>query len=132
MATMVYDDEWRKRGAQKDVVMIDSTPSPNGPDGAPEAAQDRPGHEGRDTRGRFTRGNSGGPGNPLGARAARFRAAIMEAVSEDDLRQVIEALVRQAKSGDLGAIRELLVRTVGRPLEADLLERIEDLEQALS
>ncbi|MHC4947210.1 MAG: hypothetical protein ACYTG1_02965 [Planctomycetota bacterium] len=47
------------------------------------------------------------------------------------MRQVARVLVEKAKQGDLPAIRELLLRTLGRPLEGDLLDRIERLESAL-
>ena len=45
--------------------------------------------DGRDPQtGRFANGWKGGPGSPRGATAARFRAVLMEAVTEDDLRAV--------------------------------------------
>jgi hypothetical protein len=37
-------------------------------------------------------------------------------------------LVKSAKEGNVAAAREVLDRCVGRPLEADLLERLEALE----
>ena len=37
---------------------------------------------------------------------------------EDDLRQVVTKLVELAKGGDLAAIRELLDRTMGKPVVA--------------
>ncbi len=94
-------------------------PSPNGANG-------------RDGRGRFSQGNSGGPGNPHAAKVASLRAAILAAVTEDDIRQVVATLVTMAKGGDLPAIRELLLRTVGKPVESDLLERIDRLEATMT
>jgi hypothetical protein len=58
----------------------------------------------RSKGGHFAKGNKGGPGNPYA----------------------------RAKDRDLGAAKEVLVRTLGRPLEADLLERIERLEHAVA
>jgi hypothetical protein len=84
--------------------------------------------DGRDARGRFTKGNSGGPGNPLAGRVARLRFALVNAVTAEDIEQVISALLQQAKDGDVAATKELLSRVLGRPLEADLLARIEALE----
>lgn len=89
-----------------------STPSPNG----------------RDGRGRFAAGNPGGPGNPYAKRVGELRAALVEAVSAEDMRAIVGKLVEEAKAGDVRAIRELLDRTLGRPVEADLIERIEALE----
>jgi len=95
-----------------------SRPSPNGPNG-------------RDRAGRFTRGNAGGPGNPHAAHVAKLRSALLDAVTPEDMRAVARALIAKAKRGDVAAARELCERTLGKPLEADLLKRIEDLEQQL-
>ncbi len=35
--------------------------------------------------GRFTKGNPGGPGNPMGRRVAELRHALMDAVSQEDV-----------------------------------------------
>lgn len=86
---------------------------------------------GRDGRGRFSAGNRGGPGNPLAGQVAKLRAAMLEAVTEDDMRAIIATLIEQAKSGNIAAIKELFERTLGKPQEADLLERLETLETAL-
>ena len=41
-------------------------------------------------------------------------------------------LVELAKSGSVPAAKEVLDRCLGRPVEADLLERLEELEELLS
>ncbi len=91
-----------------------------------------PSPNGRNGRGRFAPGNPGGPGNPHAAKVGRLRSALLDTVSEQDIADVAAHLVALAKSGDLPAIRELLLRVLGRPVEADLLERIERLESTLS
>ncbi len=48
-----------------------------------------------------------------------------------EVREIVERLVRLAKEGDTVAIRELFLRTLGRPLEPDILERLESLEAAV-
>src|SRR5262245_35123958 len=68
------------------------SPSPNGADG-------------RDSRGRFAKGNRGGPGNPFARRVARLRTLLLEIVSEDDLRRILRKLVELAGAGDLAAAR---------------------------
>ena len=90
-----------------------------------------PNGSGRDQHGRFAKGNAGGPGNPYAAKVARLRAALLAAVTEDDVREIVERLVRLAKEGDTVAVRELFLRTLGRPLEPDILERLESLEAAV-
>lgn len=92
-----------------------NSPSPNGSNG-------------RDATGRFSKGNRGGPGNPYAKRAGELRAAIYEAVTEEDLRQVIQALLTQAKTGDIAAAKELLNRLLGKPEPIDLIARLETLE----
>ncbi len=37
-------------------------------------------------------------------------------------------LVEDAKEGDLGAAKEVILRTIGKPVESDLIERLEKLE----
>ena len=44
-----------------------------------------------------------------------MRGMILDAVTEDDLRAVVAALVKQAKNGDVTAARELFNRLVGKP-----------------
>ena len=88
-----------------------------------------PSANGRDASGRFTKGNPGGPGNPTAKKVAALRFALYRAVSEEDVDAIIRKLVEQARAGDLQAAREVLLRTLGRPLEADILERLERLEE---
>jgi ribosomal protein L17 len=62
---------------------------------------------------------------------SELRTALFAAVSPDDLRQVVESLVEQAKTGNVPAARELLDRCLGRPEALDLLERLEHVEGLL-
>lgn len=88
--------------------------------------------DGRDpASGRFVPGWRGGPGNPHGRRVGALRAALLDAVTDDDFRAVAAMLVSLAKGGELAAIRELLDRVLGRPVEADLVQRLEEIEAAL-
>jgi len=87
------------------------------------------GDNGRDEHGRFTAGNAGGPGNPHAAQVGRLRSALLNAVTEDDMRDVVLALVRKAKDADVVAARVLFDRVLGKPIEADLIARIEALEE---
>lgn len=94
---------------------MDSSPSTNGDNG-------------RDNRGRFAPGNRAGRGNPYARQAARLRAALLKAITAKDVETVVSSLIKEAKAGDVQAIREVLDRAVGKPLPADLLERLERLE----
>ena len=87
-----------------------------------------PSPNGRDGQGRFAPGWKGGPGNPHAAQVARLRVEMLNAVTPDDMRAIVSRLVQLAKGGDVRAIKELLDRTLGRPVEADLIERLSALE----
>ena len=91
------------------------TPSPNGANG-------------RDATGRFAKGNPGGPGNPYAKQAGKLRSAMMRAVTPTDMRCIVQKLVELAEEGNVQAAREVIDRCVGKSFEADLLERIEQLE----
>lgn len=95
-------------------------PSPNGSVGQ------------RDASGRFARGNAGGPGNPYAKQVGALRSAMIGAVTPDDLAAVMAKLVTLAKAGSVPAIREVLDRTLGKPVQADLIERIEELERLVA
>ncbi len=64
--------------------------------------------------GKFAAGNPGGPGKPHGGQVARLRAAMLEAVTSEDMRAVTRKLVEMALEGDLKAIDLLLNRTLGK------------------
>ncbi len=100
-------------------------PSPNGPVGSAAG----PGRDGRDQRGRFAPGNAGGPGNPHGETVGKLRSALIAAVSEDDIRAIVAGLVTQAKGGSVPAAKELLERVLGKPLEWDIIDRLDALER---
>jgi hypothetical protein len=91
-----------------------------------------PSPNGRDRCGRFAPGNPGGPGNPAGGKAEQLRHALLNAVSETDIRDIVAALVASAKVGEIAAAREVLNRVMGRPTDADTLARIERLEALLA
>lgn len=73
---------------------------------------------GRNARGQFTPGNRGGPGNPGHRRAAALRKELLTAATTEDLDHVLDALLFQAKAGDLAAIQVLLEYTIGQPAAA--------------
>lgn len=83
---------------------------------------------GRSEGGKFSEGNKFGRGNPHAKQVGQLRSALLNAVTEQDMKDAIAALTKKAKAGDTPAIKELLDRCLGRPVEADLLERLADLE----
>lgn len=90
------------------------------------APPERPHHE-RTKLQLFSKGGKGGPGNPCSKQVNRFRIAIINAVTADDVRDIIKELVRQAKGGYLPAIKELLNRLIGKAPAFDTLHVIEQV-----
>lgn len=78
--------------------------------------------EARDARGRFGPGNSFARGNSRHRRVAQLRAAMLDAVTPEDVRAVLVALVAKAKRGDVAATRVLLDRLFGKVGDSDLGE----------
>ncbi len=73
------------------------------------------GSNGRRENGTFAPGYKGGPGNPYAARVGQLRSMLIQAVGDNDFKDIIAALLKQAKDGDLPAIREVLDRLLGKP-----------------
>jgi hypothetical protein len=72
---------------------------------------------GRDSNGRFTTGNRGGPGNPYARYTAAMRKAFADEATAEDLRKIARAMIDKAQKGDVGAARLVCGYTMGRPLE---------------
>lgn len=78
----------------------------------------------RDSKGRFLKGCKGGPGNPKVKRQAELQAAVREAVTAEELQQVLRSL-RDAALDESNSVsdrvqcaRVLLERTCGKPSDA--------------
>ncbi len=76
---------------------LDQKVDRSGPGASPSTTEG----DGLDKRGRFAPGNKIAVGNPFGRRVARLRATLVEAVTEDDMRQLATKLLGMAKAGDL-------------------------------
>ena len=92
----------------------------------PENAQDQ-----RDAQGRFKVGNGGGPGNPFARQVAALRKALLAAVTPDDIAAILQALLDQAKKGNVQAAKLVLSYTVGKPERVADPDRIDAHEWAL-
>ena len=71
----------------------------------------------RDARGRFIPGNKGGPGNPFARKVAELRKALVNFVTEDDMKHIAFVLKEKAMGGDLAAIKLLFQYLLGKPTE---------------
>jgi len=81
--------------------------------------------------GRFGAGNGGGPGNPYAKQVGALRRAMLESVTPAEIQALMKVLLKQAKSGDVRAIKEILDRTLGKAEGLDLLAKVEELEAAV-
>src|SRR4051794_2022213 len=70
---------------------------------------------GRQPNGRFAPGNAGGPGNPFARQVAALRKALLESVTPEDIKAIIQAIADRARGGHVGAAKLLLAYTVGTP-----------------
>lgn len=87
----------------------------------------------RDGQGRFQPGTKPGPGNPQGAYISQLRGALLTAVTEEDIAEIMRKLVKEAKGGDIPACTLLLNRVLGKvPDGLDILSRIEQLEKTIA
>src|SRR5262245_42462087 len=77
-----------------------------------------PNTTGRDAQGKFTRGDSGGPGNPFARQVARFRKVLLDSLTDEDLRAIAARFIELAKEGNVPAAKLLLSYTLGKPAEA--------------
>ncbi len=73
---------------------------------------------GRDGRGRFAKGNPGGPGNPFARRTAAVRVALLARLGEDKVGAIVDRLVELALGGNVAAARLALSYSVGKPAPA--------------
>ncbi len=83
-----------------------------------EAARDKGPTKGRDANGKFTAGNSGGPGNPHARHCARMLEIFRNSITDEDFVRVVRKLQEKAEAGDTSAAKILLSYVVGKPLAA--------------
>jgi hypothetical protein len=86
---------------------------------------------GRTARGTFAPGNKLAKGYPHARRANRLRAELYRVVTVEEFREIVRAMVKEAKNGDIAAAREIIERLLGKPESADTMARIEELETTL-
>jgi hypothetical protein len=114
-------------------VTLDPTPNGNTTANGEHAARatDTPPPSGRDARGRFTKNNPGGPGNPFARQSAAFHQAVRAAVSKEQMLAITNKLTELALAGNLTAIKLLFAYTAGRPREAVDADTLDIQEWAL-
>jgi hypothetical protein len=120
-------------GANGELHRRADAPSANGDIGAGQSgpSPSANGANGRDQRGRFAKGNPGGPGNPFARRTAQLRRVLSMAVTDEDIAAIAQQLLEQAKAGDVAAARLLLSYAIGQPTEAVDPDTLDQQEWAI-
>jgi len=73
---------------------------------------------GHDHKGRFTAGNK----CSRGRKVTELRRALLDAVTPEDIKEIVAAVVAKAKQGDMQAITLLLDRCIGKAMSAQEFE----------
>ena len=89
------------------------------------------GTSGRKSNGQFAKGNKHGTGNPYARRVARLRSALLDAVGENGLADIVQGMVTAAKGGDVAAAKLLLSYLLGKPVESVEPDYVEIHEREL-
>lgn len=97
-----------------------------------KAAPSPNGENGRRKNGQFAPGWKGGPGNPYGRRAARLRGELYRAITPGDVKDVLAALLKEAKAGDVPAATLLFQRLWGPPTDPEINDRLARVEAILA
>src|SRR5260370_27597428 len=84
---------------------------------AADTATEQPQGNDRDARGRFTKGNAGGPGNPFARQVTLLRASLVHSVTTQEIIRIGGALKEKTLSGDVAAIKLLFQDLLGKPAE---------------
>jgi hypothetical protein len=82
----------------------------------------------RDSRGRFTEGNAGGPGNPHARHCARMLEMFRNSITDEEMYGLCRVLFERASGGDMGSLKMIWQYKLGKPLPApnpDMIDRDE-------
>ena len=84
----------------------------------------------RDDKGKFVPGNQAAVGRSRkhAEQVGNLRRALYEEVTPERLKRIVNSLIVEAEAGQVAAARLVLEYCLGKPLEADILERLERLE----
>lgn len=76
------------------------------------------GNSGRNNKGQFVNGHDIGhePGkHPNTKKSQKLRQALLDAVTEKDMQDIVKKVVELAKGGNIQAIKEVFDRCLGKP-----------------
>lgn len=85
------------------------------------AKKAKPKHDGRNGKGQFGKGNkiaTGRNDTDAAVRSQKLKQALVDAISENDLKLIAKGLVKKAKKGDVPAAKEVFDRLWGKSPQA--------------
>jgi len=81
--------------------------------------------------GQFLPGNRCGRGSPLLKRQKAWREQFDKAMTDGDFRKIVRKLAEEAIKGEKWAVELVMRYTLPLPVDANLMDRLEELEQAI-
>ncbi len=79
----------------------------------------------RDTKGRFTKNNPGGPGNPYARKIAALRQSLIKHLGPRELYEIVRLLVGQAMCGNIESTKVLFQYVIGKAPDAPDPDRVD-------
>jgi len=114
------------KGAKAEMTLPENDPQPTLTGEQAEAKQAT--KTGRGVDGKFTQGNSFGPGNPHARHCARMLDLFRNAISDQEMGRLFRKLFEKAEAGDVSAAKLIISYKIGKPLPAphpDAIDRDE-------
>ena len=74
---------------------------------------------GRDSNGRFAKGNAGGPGNPYTREVAALKKMMLQRMDAGKLAALVDQMYLAAMNGNVPAARLIFSYTLGKPTDVD-------------
>jgi hypothetical protein len=79
----------------------------------------------RDDKGRYAKGNGGGPGNPYARQVAQLRKELLARCTPERLGKIADRMMELAEEGDVSAAKLIFQYVLGKPLDAVSPDRVD-------
>jgi hypothetical protein len=78
-----------------------------------------------DAKGRFTKGNAGGPGNPYARQVAELRKELLVRCTPERIGKIADRMMELAEEGSVSAAKLIFQYVLGKPHEAVSPDRVD-------
>ena len=79
----------------------------------------------RDAKGRFAKGNPGGPGNPYARQVAELRKELLQRCTPERIGKIADRMMELAEGGNVSAAKLVFQYVLGKPHEAVSPDRLD-------